>query len=331
MLAAPPMDEDRPHAPTARKLRRAREAGDVAKSPLASSALVLLAGGAALAFGAPRWLGTWRSFAVRALSGEGNLTEAADVLLAGLAGPLAACVTMGAIAAFLQVGPLWTTKPLTPDLGRLDPVRGFSKMFSPSELAARLAPAGLSVALALIALAVLSDSTGLFGRTELAPERALSMVGVVVGEFYWQACALIALAGAVALVYRCYRYWQDQHMSRREVRREQRETEGQPAARRRRRQRHRELLTDPTLAEALRRSVLVVRGADVAVLVAWHDTQRSPTIAYVARGRLAAAAAAALPQTLDDGLARELAGLAVGAHAPRGTWRRLAEHIARPA
>ncbi len=334
MLCRRTMDEDRPHAPSARKLRRAREAGDVAKSPLASSALVLLAGGAALAITGPVWIGRWEAFAVRALSGQGDLREAGEVAAAGLVWPLGACVAVGALAGFLQVGPLWTSKPLSLDLGRLNPARGLREMFQPAELGARLLPAGLVFVLGLLALAVLRDSTGLYGRTVLAPEAALSILGTVLGAFYWRACAVIALAGALALVYRRYRYWRDQHMSRREVQREQRELEGQPAARRRRAQRHEELVGSPTLTEVLARSALIVRGGDVTVLVAWADRRKAPTVSYVARGGVSAALSRSTLSTpglvvaQDDALARELSPLAIGAQAPRGTWRRLARWLA---
>lgn len=323
------MDEDRPYAPSARKLKRAREAGEVARSPLASAALVLLAAGVAIAFAGPWWVGRWRAFAARALGGEGGLEEAAGLAATGLAAPLGAVVVAGALAAFLQVGPLVTTAPLVPDLGRLAPGRALSRWLSPRAFAERLAPLLLVAAIATVALVTLRDAAGLLGRVALTPEAALAAGGTVVGAFFWRACAALALAGAVALAYRRWRYWLEQHMSRREVLREQRELEGEPGARERRERIHRALVVAPTFAEALARATLVVRGDGLAVLVAWDGSEAAPTVLHVSRA--AAALPDALPRAADALLASELAILPPGARAPRGTWARLATWIARGA
>jgi len=319
------MAEDRPFAPSARKLRRARQAGEVARSPLASSAVVLLGVGGALALGGPGWLARWRGFAVRALSGEGSVEEAMAVGAAGVFAPLAVAVVVGAAAGFLQVGPLWTTEPLGPDLSRLDPGRGLRRLFAPSEIASRLLPALLGVVLVAVALAVLRDAAGLLGRTRLTPEAALAAAGAVLGALWWRGCAVLAVAGAIALVYRRWRWRTDQRMSRREVLRELRETEGDPAARRERARRRRALAA-ATWAEALARAALVVRGEAIAVVITWEDRARAPVIAFIARGAAAArlGVVADAPVAASDALARELALSGAGARAPRATWRRVA-------
>lgn len=322
------MDEDRPYAPSARKLKRAREAGEVARSPLASAALVLLAAGAAIAFAGPAWLDAWRGFATRALSGEGTLEEAAGIAALGLAPPLTAAVVVGAFASFLQVGPLFTVRPLVPDLGRLAPGRALARWFSPPVLAARLAPLLLVAAIVAIALLTLRDGAGLLGRTALAPDAALEAAGAILGAFFLRACGALALAGAIALVWHRWRHWVEQHMSRREVLREQRELEGEPGARHRRERIGRALVVAPTLAEALSRTTLVVRGEGLAVLVAWDGSESAPTMQYVLRGATDAVPPA-IPRAADAILAAELAVLPPGARAPRRTWARLARWITR--
>lgn len=300
----------------------------MAKSPLASAALTLLAGGVAVAFAGPWWIERWRELATRCFAGQADLEEALGVAALGLAAPLGAAVVVGALSGFLQVGPLFTLRPIVPDLSRLDPARGLQKRFSGPELLARLAPIGLVVVVGALAVAALREGVGLLGRTELAPDAALAAVALVGGAFFWRACAALALGGAIALTYRRYRYWLDQHMSRRELLREQRELEGEPGARRARERARRDLGVAPTLAEALSRAVLVVHGADLAVLVGWEDRQAAPTVLFVARGA-GVEAAIAIPRAADPVLAAELAALRPGAAAPRGTWPRLAAWIAK--
>lgn len=321
------MEEDRPHAPSAHKLKRAREAGEVARSPLASAAVVLLAGGAAIALAGPAWIGAWRALAMRALSGEGSIEEAMRVAAAGLAAPLAATVAVGALAGFLQVGPLFTLAPIAPDLGRLDPARGLARISSGPALAARLGPLALAALVIVVALDALTEGAGLLGRTALPPAAALDAIGSVLGAFFARACGLLAVAGAVALAYRRWRWLADQRMSRRELRREQRELEGEPGARARRDRVRRSFAVAPTRAEAIARATLVVRGDAVAVLVGWDGGEAAPRVLLVARGpaiRLPSSIAAAV----DPILAAELAAVSPGAPVPRGAWRRLAGWLA---
>ncbi|MBX3269489.1 MAG: EscU/YscU/HrcU family type III secretion system export apparatus switch protein [Sandaracinaceae bacterium] len=321
------MDEDRPYAPSAHKLRRAREAGEVAKSPLASAAAVLAAGGAAVALAGPAWLEAWRAFAVRALSGEGTLEEAAALAAHGVAAPLAACVIAGALAGLVQVGPLLSLRALAPDAARLDPARGLARAFSPAAIGARLAPVALALAIGALALDLLRDGAGLLGRTALAPEAALGAAATLGGAFFARACALVAAAGALALAYRRWRYWREQHMSRRELAREARELHGEPGARRRRAHARSELARMPTLAEALSRAALVVEGAGLTVLVAWAGGDDAPTIAWIGRG--ASVPTGALPRARDAALATALAARAPGARVPARLWAELARWIAR--
>ena len=330
------MDEDRPYAPSARKLARARASGDVPRSALVSAAFVLIGGGLAVAFTGSAWLSAWRAFAVRALAGEGELADAGRLVVLGAAPPAAAAFLLAALGGFLQVGPLFTAKPLRLDLSRLDPVDGLRRMFRPEEVVSRVVPVLLLIALLAIAATVLRGSIGLLGRPALSAGAALERSSEAVAVFYLRACMLMAVAGAVALIYRRYRYWRDQHMSRREVLRERRESYGDPAARRQRERRHRELTAAPTLDRVLETATLVVVGDEVAVVLGWQDRLRPPRVCYLARGRerwigLSAFSARGVPVAADDALARELSPLRVGAEVPRGTWRRIARLIARGA
>ncbi len=324
------MEEDRPHAPSAHKRKRAREAGEVARSPLASAAMVLLAGGAAVALAGPGWIDAWRAFATRALSGEASIDEAMRVAAAGLAAPLAACVAVGALASFLQVGPLFTLAPMAPDLGRLDPARGLARLFSGPELAARLGPLALAALVLALALDAVTDGAGLLGRAALPPAAALGAIGSVAGAFFARACGLLAVAGAVALVYRRWRWLVDQRMSRRELLREQRELEGEPGARARRDQIRRTFALAPSRAEAIAGATLVVHGDGVSVLVGWDGGEAAPRVLLVARGP-AIQLPSSIATALDAVLAAELAAVSPGAPVPRGAWRRLASWLARRA
>lgn len=245
----------------------------------------------------------------------------------GLAPVLAVAIGVGALGSFLQVGSLFTVRPWVPDLSRLDPIEGLRRRFSGAELGARAA-AGLVGLLALaLTFGCIRDALALAGRPDLTAAELVDVAGVLIGRLWWRAGLAVALAGAAALIYRRWRWWKDHHMSRREVLREQRETEGDPGAQRRRRHRRRELARGLPLKDAWATTTCVVRGNDLAVLVAWPERRQTPRVVFVLRppGLIPPA----VPSVRDDALARELGAVPVGSPAPRRVWRRLAAHLVR--
>lgn len=331
-------DHEHTEAPSPRKLRRARERGEVPQSPLLGAALALSGVALALAAGAEAAFGSWRRLVEvtwsRPVAPEAALAAASDTAATILFWPLAAAVALGALASFLQVGPLLTAAPLAPDLARLDPDRGLRRVASLAELAPRAGALALTLALLALAAAVLAAALpGLLGRADGAPF-VLESGARVLGAFAVRAIGLLALAAACGVAYRRWRFLREQRMSRRELREEQRETEGEPLARRRRAEAHRERALAPGAEEAVAGAAIVVRGAGRAVVIAWREGPGdAPRVSLVARGALAArvvslAARARVACVTDEALAT-----ALERRRPlsRASLRRLAGHIARGA
>lgn len=326
------MDE-RTEEPSPRKLRKARERGEVPVSPLATFALVLAGTCVAVALGAKSTLVSWRALTMSLLSspkppGEA-LAMAAEVAARSLAWPLAAAVACGALGSFFQVGPLFAPKAIAPRLARLRPARLFSK----DELVARLGALALAMVFFALGAQVLAAALpGLLGRTGGAPF-VLGAGASVAEALFVRILPVLALAGVVAIVYRRVRFHRAQRMTRREVRQEQRELEGEPEGRRRRAARHRELAR--ASVEALAGAAIVVRGAARAVVVRWSPSSDAPpAIAHVARGStveplVARAALERVPVVHDEPLAGELERLRATAALPRAALLRLARHLAR--
>jgi flagellar biosynthesis protein FlhB len=330
-------DHDRTEQPTPRKLRQARARGEVPQSRLATAALVLFGTGSALALGSEWAVGAWRRLVESLLTASPPapaeaLAAAADIGARTLAAPLAVAVALGALASFLQVGPLWTWRPVSPDASRLDPVRGLGRVLSWGELGPRAGGAALAVGCLALAAVVLVDA--LPGLLRLgSPAGALQAGHRVVSAYWMRACGLLAAAGGLAIVYRRAQHRRAQRMSRRELRQEQREVEGEPQARRRRAELQREGALGPAPDEALRGAALLVCGPDRAVVLRWdREANAPPEVSLTARGSAAAharrlAAQVGVPTVLDEPLARALERTRHGLG--RGWLARLARHLAR--
>ena len=155
-------DEGRTEEPSEHKIRKAREEGKVARSGEVSSALVLIAGVAALGLLAQNILGKTVQMFVFFFSRAGSpnafnggLMNAFMGWLVAIGLPVLAVVFVVAILGnVIQVGFFFTVKPITPDFSRIAPRFGrwLSRSFASPEALFNIAKSMVKIAvIALIA------------------------------------------------------------------------------------------------------------------------------------------------------------------------------------
>lgn len=153
---------------------------------------------------------------------------------------LAALVTAGVTLA--QVRPLWTLRPLMPWRQWGGPGSGLRQAVGP-RAAARGGGAMIKV---LILLAVLFWTLGANLRTlvalpRLRIEALVTAITELIGGLLWRGAVALLVIAMFDMLYQRHRYLVEQRMTRAEVRREQREVEGDPWLAGERRRLHREL------------------------------------------------------------------------------------------
>jgi flagellar biosynthetic protein FlhB len=283
-------DEGRTEEPTEHKLRKAREEGKVARSVELASALVLLLGIATVAVVAGYFLKNtaqmlryfFRISATGELSGE--LVQAFFGYFLRLVAPV---LIVAFVAAFLgnvlQVGFLFSVKPITPDVNRILPNLGrfFRRALFSGEAAFNLGKNILKIAVVFV-IAYLNV------RGELA--RILRL-----GDASWQqgfrliaAISLrIIVESAIAMLVLAvpdYLFARRQHleslkMSRQEIKEERRMYEGDPLVRSRLREKMRELLTRNMLKAVPRADVVITNPTHYSVAVEWNRLlMAAPTV-----------------------------------------------------
>ncbi len=209
-------DSDRTEKPTAKHRKRAREKGQVARSPDLGGSLVLVAGLLAISITAPRTAqATAASFREvfaqiaqpqRALSASG-LSELAHGALATLATgflPVAGtCLIVGVLAGVGQVGFAPTTHSLKPDFRRINPISGAKNLLGPNlifetlKAVVKIAAVGLVAGLALIpGLTALSSQVGItpgelgviFGQRAMSVAQHAAFAYVLIGllDYGWK-------------------------------------------------------------------------------------------------------------------------------------------------
>ena len=336
--------EERTEPATAEKLRRARREGQVAKSRDLVGSAALAAGlftlTASLSALPARWSAWLRELDVahpRPDAIAAALTEGLE-LLAAVVAPVATAACAAAVAAsLLQAGFLFAPKTVAPRFDRVSPRAGAQRLFSADKLF-ELAKNVAKIIVAGIAAAWLTHERlrelALLGRAptaegvEVALELARSYAAVLSVSFL--------LIGVADATWSRLSFARRMRMSKREVRREQLQAEGDPRRKSARRELARELLMTGRVADVKRAAVVVVNPVHFAVALAYRPgpaARGAPTV--LAKGRSAGAKALrraarrwGVPVVENPPLARALHELALGDEIPEELWDAVADVLA---
>ena len=278
-------DEGRTEEPTEQKIRKAREDGKVAKSAELSSAIVLLFPIIALGLLAPNIIHNlleMMRFFFR-LSTEMDILSDSRTVTAFINYYIRITVPIFVVAFIsallgniLQVGFLFSAKPITPDMSRLVPKFGkfFKRAFFSGEAAFNLGKAIFKV-IVISTIAFLNIRANLLKITSLISitfwQNLQTITGVAFQILVESALALLVLAVPDYLFQR-YQHRQSLKMSKQEVKEERRMSEGDPLVRSRLRERMRELLTRNMLHNVPNADVVVTNPTHYAVALEWNRT-----------------------------------------------------------
>ncbi|WP_119291693.1 flagellar biosynthesis protein FlhB [Azohydromonas sediminis] len=259
---------------TPRKIRKAREEGQVARSrDLGHFAVVAGALGALLLAG-PLLAAMLRELVADGLRVDPALVADPRRMAERLAGFVwqggAVVIALGALvialavaAATLVGGWNFTAKPLVPKLGKINPIAGFGRMFSKQQLTDTLKASVLAVVLGTIGALYLHGKLGEIQQVIALPLPAAlaEASGLLFGGL---ALLALALAGFALVDVPLQRHLLAQRlkMSHQEVKQELKETEGSPEVKGRIRTRMREMSRTRMLA--------AVAGADLVVMNPTH-------------------------------------------------------------
>ncbi|MCC5994900.1 MAG: flagellar biosynthesis protein FlhB [Oceanicaulis sp.] len=281
--------------PTERKLKKARDEGDVAKSQEISGWFTLAAGLAVIAFMAPGFTRELaRAMSVflerpHQLSLDGGaalgLVMQSLTMLALILG-LAYALLMVAAAAgnLVQHGLLWTPKKIAPKLNKLNPVEGLKRMFGPQGWVNFLKGVGkITLVGAAIALVLWPRRDDLASFPMISPARMLSEVhGAAVMLLI---AALIAYAAIAALdwVFQRHQFIERNKMSRKELRDEFKETEGDPLVRAKLRQIRQERAQKRMMSRVPDAAVVITNPTHYAVALEYEQGRTAAPIC-IAKG-----------------------------------------------
>jgi flagellar biosynthetic protein FlhB len=344
-------ESEKTEQPTPRRLEKARERGEVPKSPELAHALFVLAAAGALALGAAHcWQGLAQSLRLalgRSLAlAPGNLgtQNAATAVARQAAGAVAAAslplllfFAASAIAVhFVQTGPIFALARLSPRLSRLDPKTNLARIVSKESLFRLLSTlAKLALLVAALVSVVRSELPRLCGMGSLGLRPGLAAAGGMILGVLWRAGLVLAAIGTLDLLMARRRHAQSMRMTRQEVKEEQREEEGSPEVKARQRKRRPLRPLKERLAAVKRADVVLTNPTSLAVAIGYdRATMAAPRVLAKGRDRLAARIRAiareeGIALVENPPLARALyRGVEVGGEIPPKLYRAVAEVLA---
>jgi flagellar biosynthetic protein FlhB len=278
-----------------RRREQAREEGQIARSRELSTLVLLLAAGGGLWFmGAgltDKLSGLMRHGMQldRALAFDTDLMllrlkeSSVDVLLAF--SPLLLLLVLAGIAsALLLNGWLFSFKPLLPDWGRIDPLKGLARILSWHGVIEMLKAIAKTMVVGGVAAWVIWSNSGAVLSLAVEPLGAgMAHLVHLLGSSFLIMSASMALVVAVDIPVQIWDHERKLRMTREEVRQENKETEGDPQVKAHIRSQQREMARRRMMAEIPKADVVVTNPTHYAVALRYQDGEmRAPRV--VAKG-----------------------------------------------
>ncbi len=288
-------DAERTEPASERRLEQAREEGQVARSQELTTFAMLMAGAAGLWF-----LGAQLFTQMRVLVRQGLSLDAAMVqdpgqmmqhlyqqsfeALAAAAPLLLVLLIVAFCVPQLLSGWLFTWNALRFDAKRLNPIAGVGRIISwrgAAELAKALVKAGLITVVAAAVLWHYYEPLQQLARLPL--EAGIAYLSRMAGGSFLILAGTMALVAAADVPFQLWRHGSELKMSREELRREQRESEGDPQIKAAIRNQQRAMARRRMMAEVPNASVIVTNPTHYAVALR-YDERNAGAPRVIAKG-----------------------------------------------
>ena len=279
-------DEGRTEEPTEKKLREAREKGQVAKTQEFTQGLVIIFGFVILIF-----LGAWIYDSMAKLTkyyittfSRFSLTERSifmeflrmGIESAKVLAPIFAAVVVAAILGdAAQVGFQVSMHPIKFDLNKIkfDPATMFRKVFFSRQIAANLVKSVVKViAIGMVAyIVIINNFDDLMKTPDISVAMSVRIVAIIaVKIILWSAVLLLVIA-LPDYLFQKREFIESLKMTKEEVKEEWKETVGDPHIRARLREMQREIVMKNMIKEVPRADVVITNPTHFAVALRYDN------------------------------------------------------------
>lgn len=280
---------------TPKKREDARNKGQVAKSQEFGQAIILLTGLIVLKVMAIPYLSSLLNLFRNELSFSSDLElndQTIFPLLLGLSWTVAKLVlpmmgtvfVIAALVTYLQVGSLFTIKPLIPDLKKINPIEGFKRMFSMRSLVELLKSLFKMMVVGFIVYLELSADwkrVSQLGSMEVLD--IVKVVGTLAYAIFWKVAVAILVLAIFDLWYQRFEFEKGLKMSKQDIKDEHKQSEGSPEVKGKIKERQRAMAMRRMMADVPQADVIITNPTHFAIALKYApDEMESPKV--VAKG-----------------------------------------------
>ena len=288
--------EDKTEQPTQKRLSDARAKGSVAKSTELNSAIILLLGMSffyltALRFWHLLMHGMKTTFLH--INTEQVSMEAIRphymiglVFIAKIVWPFFAFIAfIGVFANILQVGFLFTTQPLEPNLSKLNPISGLKNLVSVKGLAEAIKGFFKVFIVMFVAyLIIKADLPKIFSAADCSVGQSVVLLGKEMYKIGIIISILILVMAGFDYAFQRWNYMKSMRMTKQEIKEERKQLEGDPLIKSRIKSLQREMARRRMMDEVPKATVVVTNPTFIAIALQYEpDEMNAPKV--VAKGK----------------------------------------------
>lgn len=288
--------QEKTEEPTPKRIKDAREKGDVARSKELTTTVVLLAASLGLVVFGPGIALSLERVLRRNLVLDRNDLFDTELMFANLNSAviemlwamlaLYAVIVLAAIVGPIALGGWnFSGKAIAPKFSRINPLSGLKRMFSMKALIELLkALAKFLVVGALCVVILLLQQPDLLGMGDEALVPAMRHGLEVLGWAFVLMCSTMILISAVDVPFQLYDYRKKLKMTLQEVKDEMKNTEGKPEVKSRIRQLQYEMAQRRMMSEVPEADVVITNPEHYAVALKYQEGGQSSAPMLVAKG-----------------------------------------------
>ncbi|MFZ2959857.1 MAG: flagellar biosynthesis protein FlhB [Candidatus Ozemobacteraceae bacterium] len=285
---------------TGKRREEARQSGNVAKSQDVDSVMIMLVAFIMIKFYGAEIFGLMGDYMRYTLSQSMTLSIDTPMLMKLFTGmavvmfkclfPFSTAIIITAIVVNIgQVGFMFTTGPLMPDLNKINPISGLENLFSKKAIGELIKSIIKVVVVSYVPYTTMLEKLPeLLRLIRLEPMPAMIFL---LDILFWMAIKILLFLlflAALDFWYQWYIYEESLMMSKEEIKDESKQSEGDPKVKQKIRERQRKIATQNMMREVPKATVVVTNPTHIAVALSYQEESGSaPQVVAIGTGLIA--------------------------------------------
>ena len=184
------------------------------------------------------------------------------------------------LVSIVQVGWKVSTKPMKPELSKLNPSNGFKRIFSKDSLFELVKSILKIVIIIYIAYTSIKDNANdLFALYDLGLNQAVALVGTLIINTGIKISIVYLVIGLADFIYQKHKFNEDMKMTKQEVKDEYKNTEGDPQIKGRQRRKMQEVSQKRMMQDVPKADVVITNPTHFAVALKYEaEVSSAPVV-----------------------------------------------------